>query len=336
MLKPYLYCIGIALGPALSAQVLTIADDATLSIPPDETLAVRNGDVWVRDGGTMDLRGTLESDGSMDVDGLLDLAITGTEAGSGFGQLILGDALNLAAGLLQAGPVAPYEPIETTVYTFGLAPGGVNGPFTGTNLPGPLWSVSYGTNSVSLVFEDGKLPVTWLDFTATAREDRTVDLSWQTAQEDQNSHFEVERLATDQSWQTIGRVSGNGTTPLPSSYAFHDPDPGARTTIPYRLRQVDLDGTFDYSDIVTVSLPPAGRISLFPNPARDHIMVSGALSDAGEAGYRLLAADGRVLLEGILPVAGRLELPARIRSGTYVLEVRTVAGSSHLQLVVNR
>ncbi|KUG25330.1 hypothetical protein ASZ90_004847 [hydrocarbon metagenome] len=88
---------------------------------------------------------------------------------------------------------------------------------------------------------------------------------WQTATEVNNYGFEVERQYQvssieyqDSSWETIGFVQGSGTTNSPKEYSFTDDltltlNPNLNQ-VSYRLKQIDLDGTFVYSKIVTVDL----------------------------------------------------------------------------------
>jgi len=91
-----------------------------------------------------------------------------------------------------------------------------------------------------------------------------VDVTWRTASERNNSHFVVERAAQGKdSFIALGRVEGSGTSGA-RSYSFRD-DKAAATqasTLYYRLRQVDLDGTQTYSPVVAVLILGA-KLSAF-------------------------------------------------------------------------
>ncbi|MFN3694935.1 MAG: WD40/YVTN/BNR-like repeat-containing protein, partial [Ignavibacterium sp.] len=100
---------------------------------------------------------------------------------------------------------------------------------------------------------DFTIPVELTSFQAVA-ENKVINLSWSTATETNNSHFEVERKFKNQEWEKIGEVGGAGTTTVPQTYLFKD-DFSFKSyegKILYRLKQVDFDGSYEYSKIVTV------------------------------------------------------------------------------------
>jgi len=119
-------------------------------------------------------------------------------------------------------------------------------------------------------FIDLTIPVELTSFTASI-DQKIVTLNWVTATETNNLGFEVERKLKNQEWTTIGFVEGNGTTTEQQSYRYDDfsvfPYEGR---VLYRLKQVDLDGTHEYSDQVAVDvifIPDEFYISQnYPNP----------------------------------------------------------------------
>jgi hypothetical protein len=122
--------------------------------------------------------------------------------------------------------------------------------------------------------ENTLLPVEWATFSAHIGAQGIV-LSWSTATETNNAGFYVQRKAGDSTteWTRIGFVEGTGTTPEPQTYRFRDAQlPFGADRIAYRLRQVDVDGTAEVSDVITIRRPAATRLELhapYPNPARD-------------------------------------------------------------------
>ncbi|MBL7816238.1 MAG: T9SS type A sorting domain-containing protein [Saprospiraceae bacterium] len=124
--------------------------------------------------------------------------------------------------------------------------------------------------------------VTWLDFLAKAQKDGSVDLTWSTASEKFNSHFDVQRSANGRDWTTIGTVKGNGTTNTKKTYQFTDNDPLSGINY-YRLKQVDFDDKFEYSTIASVDMRLGKKaLTVFPNPASDKInFVSNNLDTEG-------------------------------------------------------
>ncbi len=113
---------------------------------------------------------------------------------------------------------------------------------------------------------DGQVPVELTSFTASTS-GSTITLNWATATELNNKGFEIERKMNDGSFAQIGFVNGNGTTVEPKNYSFID-NPGAGVHI-YRLKQVDFDGSFEYSNEVEVEIEVPAEFSLgqnYPNP----------------------------------------------------------------------
>src|SRR5690606_33047567 len=116
------------------------------------------------------------------------------------------------------------------------------------------------------------VPVEFLSFSSSVVDD-DVTLNWTTATETNNSGFQVERsvISTEGRnlvWENISFVNGNGTTTESKSYSFTDEnlEPGKHQ---YRLKQIDFDGSFEYSNIVEAEILPPAKFSLeqnYPNP----------------------------------------------------------------------
>jgi hypothetical protein len=92
------------------------------------------------------------------------------------------------------------------------------------------------------------VPVELIMFTASVV-NNSVNLKWETATEVNNYGFDVERRADKNNWEKIGFVQGHGTTNFPMSYSFFDNDITLAGTYYYRLKQIDIDGTYEYSHL---------------------------------------------------------------------------------------
>jgi hypothetical protein len=118
------------------------------------------------------------------------------------------------------------------------------------------------------IFTDASIPVELSSFNAIAN-NGNVKLNWTTATELNNSGFEIlRRTQRGENWQKIGFVPGFGTTTERHSYSFID-DVVENGTYDYRLKQIDFDGSFEYSNIVEVQVIQPFEFSLeqnYPNP----------------------------------------------------------------------
>jgi hypothetical protein len=115
-----------------------------------------------------------------------------------------------------------------------------------------------------------QLPVELTEFTGRKSE-QGVELAWRTASELNNSGFEVQRRSENRGasteWHALGFVRGNGTTTEAQSYSFLDRT--ATGKVQYRLKQIDFDGQFEYSNIIEVDagLPKVFALEQnYPNP----------------------------------------------------------------------
>ena len=115
------------------------------------------------------------------------------------------------------------------------------------------------------------LPVELKDFT-TQKHTRSVSLHWSTASEKNNDYFLVEKSEDGKSFEAIGQVAGAGNSETLLNYNFSDEQPRAGANY-YRLKQVDFNGDFEYSDVRSVMMEVEnGYFSVFPNPTYDDLL----------------------------------------------------------------
>ncbi|HMQ46343.1 MAG TPA: T9SS type A sorting domain-containing protein [Saprospiraceae bacterium] len=162
------------------------------------------------------------------------------------------------------------------------------------------------------------LPITLLSFQAQPQKTNT-HLTWRTASETNNDRFEVEHSRNGVSFEAIGTLAGQGTTTEPHDYAFTHERPGHGTHY-YRLRQVDFDGRFSYSDIVSVDIDNhegLKNVILWPNPTTGIVQLDIKLDEG--VSYAVSDALGRMLIQGQL-VTPYIDLSA-LPDGTYTMHL---------------
>lgn len=121
------------------------------------------------------------------------------------------------------------------------------------------------------------LPVELVDFNAS-RNNGEVILSWQTASEINNSHFEIERSNDGKSFSAVDVTMGKGTTSEFSSYTYID-QYAPKCNSFYRLKQVDFNGEYSYSNIVMVETElDFSGFSVYPNPVISELIIDNRAS----------------------------------------------------------
>jgi len=120
----------------------------------------------------------------------------------------------------------------------------------------------------------GNLPVSWLGFSARL-EGKVVRLNWQTAAEENNEGFTVQRSANGVEWTALGQVA-----PGSFDYTFTDESPLNGTGY-YRIKQTDTDGGFTFSQVASVRLENAQAFT-FPNPFDAQLTVFSTTADQVE------------------------------------------------------
>ena len=124
----------------------------------------------------------------------------------------------------------------------------------------------------TMVDASAALPVTLINFKAIPVNQKIV-ASWQTAFENNTSHFELWRSKGVLSFDSVGKLTAAGNSTGLLNYSFIDNNPYDGVSY-YRLKTVDKDGRFEWSAIVKVIIDDKHPVSLYPNPASDNITIS--------------------------------------------------------------
>jgi hypothetical protein len=165
------------------------------------------------------------------------------------------------------------------------------------------------------------LPVSWLSFTAE-RVENTSLLQWETASEENNDYFAVERLNENGYYVTIGIVEGSGTTSQPHQYSFTDEMPYSGVNY-YRIRQVDFNGQYTHSVIRTVEFDNAAAFGAFTS--YDGALHFSQTGNTGATVITIFAEDGRIISRTESDAtSGILETPRS--SGAYFIRFENAEG----------
>jgi len=165
------------------------------------------------------------------------------------------------------------------------------------------------------------LPVELINFKSIVK-DAGIQLLWQTASETNNEGFEIQVSSDFENWRMIDFVEGTGTTSDKQQYTYLDETPNDGVNY-YRLKQIDLDGRFEFSDIIKAeraSKIPNTSLVVFPNPV-DHILNYQVANLDDIQRIEIFGLNGQLIkraekIEGTLNVAD-------FKQGNYLLVITT-------------
>ncbi len=125
----------------------------------------------------------------------------------------------------------------------------------------------------------------------------SIALSWLTASEQNNNHFNIERSSNGKSFTTIGQVKGSGTTASSNKYNFTDNNPLSGVNY-YRLNAVETTGKTAFSKIVTVDFSTKGsnKLMVYPNPAKSGLNINYESNEEANLNIQVLDMTGKVHL----------------------------------------
>lgn len=187
----------------------------------------------------------------------------------------------------------------------------------------------------------GPMPVELTSFRSFVK-DEQVDLQWTTATELNNYGFEVERSANGQDWNTLGFVEGHGTSFTPRQYSFHDMNTDRNSTqLYYRLKQVDRDGSSEYSDVIRVAVttPASVTLTAYPQPFAANLnlnLSSHASEQVSITLYNSVMQKISSVYEGTVDGNMTMTIPtADLRDGSYFLIVNHADGRTQVQKLLH-
>ncbi len=143
-------------------------------------------------------------------------------------------------------------------------------------------------DNVKVSVYNGIIPVELVSFSSSVI-NNTVGLNWITATELNNSGFEIQKSSDNSNWNKVGFVTGHGTTSEVHNYSFIDANPLTGISY-YRLKQIDFDGTSEYSNIIEIIYGTVADYSLeqnYPNPFNPTTKINYSIKEKGNVELRI-------------------------------------------------
>ena len=214
----------------------------------------------------------------------------------------------------------PYELLNNTEIVVGI------GIVAGTDLP----DLESNTDAAQVIWDNVIIPVELTSFTASVNRQGEVILNWSTATEVNNQLFEIERRSENGEYITIGYVDGYGTTTEPQEYSYVDRSADVGKYF-YRLKQIDFQGTYEYSDEIEIDVKGPLAFELeqnYPNPFNPSTTIKYGIPEAGNvrlAVYNLIGEEVALLADGYSE-AGFFEVnfdASNLPSGAYFYKLQS-------------
>lgn len=178
------------------------------------------------------------------------------------------------------------------------------------------------------------LPIELIDFKGTVS-NQSVDLNWSTATEINSEKFIIERSSDGKEFESIGEQASSGNSKTTKEYAYTDGNPVAGKNY-YRLKSVDLDGSFAYSKIIMVIHSESGDVTVYPNPVVDRTFTLYLNDDFGDS-FQMTLSDvyGKTILTR--KFSGQklqVTLPENLVTGVYFVRVNSVNRQETIRLAI--
>ena len=188
----------------------------------------------------------------------------------------------------------------------------------------------------------GPLAVKYSAFNATVN-DKTVVLSWTTEQEINNNHFEVERSYDGANFTTIGLVLDGFENGSQKNYQFKDnaAELQTKSVIYYRLKQVDNDGKFSYTNTLVVKMQPKGGVVMqtSPNPFTANLDIRFTAMANAKAEVAIINTNGQQVLvkqteitKGYVTI--QLDGLSKLAPGMYIATLKIDGVTSGTQKII--
>ncbi|MBC7937955.1 MAG: T9SS type A sorting domain-containing protein [Rhizobacter sp.] len=216
--------------------------------------------------------------------------------------------------------------------------GGASCAAPGPQPTGNVGIDDFAASSVTVI--SGPLPLSLTAFSASLVNCQPT-LHWETENEINTSHFEIERFnPASRNWSSVGTVTASNNSSAKNKYSL--PDNGVTTSstekMLYRLKMVDTDGAYKFSNVIPVTVnckTITGNV--FPNPVADGKLYVSLTGTSGKAEGVLLSVAGQVVVRTKLNNGTSLIDVSHIANGTYIFQVTEANGiDKKWKVIVNK
>lgn len=180
------------------------------------------------------------------------------------------------------------------------------------------------------------LPVDFVDV-RVKKETASNIIIWEVDNEVNNSYYEVERSDDGQSFISIANIAGKKTDGK-QMYSYRDVNTGVAQAAYYRIKQSDVDGSYKYSKVVSVSADQPNTMKLYPNPSRGSFNISLQASQSETAIINIINAQGQTVhVETRHLQKGTNNIPIKLPAGTkgvHHVQVKTANAIQGMPLLV--
>ncbi|MDQ6757781.1 MAG: T9SS type A sorting domain-containing protein, partial [Bacteroidota bacterium] len=253
--------------------------------------------------------------------------------------------LGSGANGIDAGTLAPNESYEVQFKVT------VNNPGTGNPVPSIINTARIkATSDANVDFVDdgtaiinpeaGALAVTLIYFTASLPQSNAAKINWGTSMEINCKYFDVERSADGNIFTKVATVQGNGTTSSTHNYSITDNISSLTSSIVYyRLKQVDIDGKQNFSNIVALHLKKDNRqFVVSPNPFSDKLNINLEWNTDELATIKIINTWGKdVLIKTVQLTKGlnyiKLNDLSKLSAGNYFIKVISTGESISQKII---
>jgi Concanavalin A-like lectin/glucanases superfamily/Secretion system C-terminal sorting domain len=172
------------------------------------------------------------------------------------------------------------------------------------------------------------LPIKLTSFNANLKQNK-VTLKWQTAQEQNSKNFTIQRSKDGVNFTNITTIAAVGNANIPTDYNYTDDVSTIQDKkLYYRLQQNDKDGTYTYSDILTIKTDKQNQdIIILTNPVKSEIKVQAYFAQKGNANVTIINNEGKIVTQKSIAVQEGINVSKilinELAKGVYILKINT-------------